>query len=55
MADISNQLHDAVDNILSSFATRCISLPPTNAMIVNPKPSLYEDSIQNSLTLKGGS
>lgn len=37
MADISNQLHNAVDSILSSFVAKCQSLPAPNVKMGNTR------------------
>lgn len=54
MADISNQLHDAVDNILSSYAARCESLPLINTMTMNTKAPSHRQCFKSLQTLKAG-
>lgn len=54
IVDISKQLHNAVDNILSSYTATCASLPSTNIMIENPNLPLQQHSTQSLQTLKGG-
>jgi len=53
MAEISNQLHDAMDSILLSYATRCGSMPSSNTMLVDSNTRGLPDFSKTARTFKG--
>jgi len=53
MADISNELHDAVDTILLSYATRCGMLPSSNTIPADSKTRKLPNLSKSAQTSKG--
>ena len=52
MDDISNKLHDAVDNIMSSFASRRVSLQSISMKSWDSKANVEAYGSQNSKAVK---